>query len=75
MTHAAITENKHLSAALAYAKEIQDARLAAEAVKIGKQRTKYTPTGRKPSGPKGKLEKAADRRHAEAAAQTQHAAE
>ena len=28
VTHAAITENKHLSAALAYAKEIQDARLA-----------------------------------------------
>lgn len=47
VTHAAITENKHLSAALAYAKEIQDARLADEAVKIGKQRTKYTPTGRK----------------------------
>jgi len=75
VTHAAITENKHLSAALAYAKEIQDARLAAEAVKIGKQRTKYTPTGRKPSGAKGKLEKAADRRRAEMAAHAQHAAE
>ncbi|WP_413873539.1 hypothetical protein [Albidovulum sp.] len=36
VTHAAITENKHLSAALAYAKELQDARLTAEAVKIGK---------------------------------------
>lgn len=34
VTHAAITENKHLSAALAYAKEIQDARLAGDAVKI-----------------------------------------
>ena len=75
VTHAAITENKHLSAALAYAKEIQDARLADEAVKIGKQRTKYTPTGRKPPGPKGRLEKAADRRRAEAAAHARHAAE
>lgn len=70
VTHAAITENKHLSAALAYAKEIQDARLAGEAVKIGKQQAKYTPTGRKPPGPKGRGEKAA-----EAAVQTQHAAE
>jgi hypothetical protein len=75
VTHAAIIENKYLSAALAFAKEIQDARLAAEAVKIGKQRTKYTPTGRKPPGPKGRVEKAADRRRAEAAARAQHAAE
>ena len=75
VTHAAITENKRLSEALALAKEIQDAKLADEAVKIGKQRTKYTPTGRKPPGPKGRLEKAADRRRAEAAARTQHAAE
>ena len=36
VTPAAITENKHLSAALAYAKEIQDARLA-EPAKVGKQ--------------------------------------
>lgn len=74
VTHAAIPENKHLSEALAYAKEIQDARLA-EPVKVGKQRTKYTPTGRKPPGPKGWAEKRADRRAAEAAAGTQHAAE
>lgn len=57
---------------MAYAKEIQDARLANEAVKIGKQRTKYTPTGRKPPGPKGWAEKRADGRAVEAAA---HAAE
>ena len=49
--------------------------LCNRAVKIGKQRTKYTPTGRKPPGPKGRLEKAADRRRAEAAARAQHAAE
>lgn len=71
VTHAAITENKHLSAALAYAKEMQDARLA-EPAKVGKQRTKYTPTGRKPPGPKGWAEKRADRHAAEAA---KHAAE
>lgn len=59
LTHAAITENKHPSATLAHASEIQDARLA-EPAKVGKQRTKYTPTGRKPSGPKGWAEKRAD---------------
>ena len=74
VTHAAITENKRLSEALAFAKELQDARLV-EPVKVGKQRTKYTPTGRKPPGPKGWAEKRADRRAAEAAAQKQHAAE
>ena len=74
VTHAAITENKRLSEALAFAKELQDARLA-EPVKVGKQRTKYAPTGRKPPGPKGWAEKRADRRAAEAAAGTQHAAE
>lgn len=71
VTHAAITENKRLSEALDFAKEIQDARIA-EPVKVGKQRTRYTPTGRKPPGPKGWAEKRADRRAAEAAA---HAAE
>ena len=72
VTHAAITENKHLSAALAYAKEIQDARLAAEAVKIGKQRTRYTLTGKKSAGKPSILDKRAARRAAEAAS---HAAE
>jgi hypothetical protein len=74
ITHAAITENKRLSEVLAYAKELQEARTAESAVKIGKQRTHYTPTGRKPPGPKGRVEKAADRRRAEAA-KAQHAAE
>lgn len=71
VTHAAITENKRLSEALAFAKEIQDAQVA-KPVKVGKQRTRYTPTGRKPPGPKGWAEKRADRRATEAAA---HAAE
>jgi hypothetical protein len=39
MTHAAITENKRLSEALSFAREIQDGRQA-EPVKVGKQRTK-----------------------------------
>lgn len=67
VTHAAIIANKRLSEALAFAREIQDARLA-EPVKVGEQRTRYTPTGRKPPGPKGWAEKRADRRAAEAAA-------
>lgn len=67
LTHTAITENKHLSAVLAYARTIQDARLADGSVKIGKQRTKYTPTGRKPPGPKGWAEKRGDRRRSDAA--------
>lgn len=67
VTHAAIIENKRLSAALAYAKELQDARAADEAVKVGKQRTKYKLTGRKRPGPKGWVEKRADRRRAEEA--------
>ncbi len=71
VTHAAITENKRLSEALAFAKEIQDARQA-EPVKVGKQRTKYTPTGRKPPGPKGWAEKRGDLLRAKAAS---HAAE
>ena len=52
VTHAAITENKRLSEALAFAKQLQDARQA-EPVKVGKQRSKYTPTGRKPVRRKG----------------------
>jgi len=51
--------------------DVQDARLA-EPVKVSKQRTRYTPIGRKPPGPKGWAKKRADLRPAEAAA---HAAE
>lgn len=74
VTHAAITENKRLSEALSFAKQLQDARQA-EPVKVGKQRSKYTPTGRKPPGPKGWAEKRADRRDAASAAENRHAAE
>jgi len=49
ITHAAITENKHLGAALAYAKALQ-ASEPPQAPKIGKQRTRYHPTGKKSPG-------------------------
>lgn len=47
VTHAAITENKRLSAVLAYVKELQDQN-PPKIKSVGKQRSRYTPTGRKP---------------------------
>lgn len=52
VTHAAIVENKHLSAVLAYAKEIQDKEGAPKAKPAGKQRTRYKPTGKTSPGRK-----------------------
>jgi hypothetical protein len=74
VTHAAITENKRLSEVLAYAKDLQDARQAGP-VKVGRQRTKYQLKG--PAEPPAKTwaSKRAERRRAEAAASTPHAAE
>lgn len=46
VTHAAITENKRLSAVLAYVKEIQDQN-PPKVKSVGKQRSRYTPTGKK----------------------------
>lgn len=70
VTHAAITENKRLSEVLSYAKALQDAEQ--KAPKIGKQRTQYTPTGKKTPGRKSWLDKRAERR---AQAASTHAAE
>ncbi|WP_434622436.1 ISNCY family transposase [Tabrizicola sp. M-4] len=70
VTHAAITENKRLSEVLSYAKALQDAEQ--KAPKIGKQRTQYTPTGKKSPGRKSWLDKRAERR---AQAASTHAAE
>ena len=70
VTHAAITENKRLSEVLTYAKALQDAEQ--KAPKIGKQRTQYTPTGKKSPGRKSWLDKRAERR---AQAASTHAAE
>jgi transposase len=74
VTHAAITENKRLSEALAYAKELQDARQPGP-VKVGRQRTNYQLKG--PAEPPAKTwaSKRAERRRAEEAALTPHAAE
>lgn len=57
VTHAAITENKRLSAVLAYVKEIQDAEGAPKKKPAGKQRTHYKPTGRKSPGRKSFVDK------------------
>ncbi|WP_265501467.1 ISNCY family transposase [Paracoccus beibuensis] len=49
VTHAAITENKHLSAVLEYIKAEQD-KAPPKVHRVGKQRTRYTPTGRRNNG-------------------------
>jgi transposase len=64
VTHAAITENKHLSAVLAYAKEIQDKEGPPKPKPAGKQRTRYTPTGRKSPGRKSFVDKYVERKKA-----------
>jgi hypothetical protein len=49
VTHAAITENKHLSAVLAFVREEQN-KAPPKARRAGKQRTQYQPTGRRNDG-------------------------
>ena len=49
VTHAAITENKHLSAVLEHIKAEQD-KASPKKRRVGKQRTRYTPTGRRNDG-------------------------
>lgn len=49
VTHAAITENKRLSAVLEHIKAEQD-KAPPKKRRAGKQRTKYTPTGRRNEG-------------------------
>ncbi|TDI64885.1 MAG: helix-turn-helix domain-containing protein [Alphaproteobacteria bacterium] len=50
VTHAAITENKRLSAVLAHVKNIQDNEGPPRKKPAGKQKTRYKKTGRKPPG-------------------------
>ena len=54
VTHAAIVENKRLSAILEQIKQEQE-KSSPQKHRVGRQRTKYTPTGRKAPGrpPKG----------------------
>jgi hypothetical protein len=49
VTHAAITENKHLGAVLEYIKAEQE-KAPPRKHRVGKQRTQYDPTGRKSPG-------------------------
>lgn len=54
VTHAAITENKRLAEVLAFIKEEQD-KAPPRKQRAGKQRTRYTPTGRRSNGQNSKL--------------------
>ena len=65
VTHAAITENKHLSAVLEHIKAEQE-QSAPKPRRAGKQRSRYEPTGRRNDGWNSKLAKRAKKR-AEAA--------
>jgi hypothetical protein len=49
VTHAAITENKHLSAVLEHIKAEQD-KAPPKKPRAGKQRSRYKPTGRRNNG-------------------------
>ncbi len=49
VTHAAITENKHLSAVLEFIKDEQD-KATPKNHRAGKQRSRYTPNGRRNNG-------------------------
>ena len=69
VTHATITENKRLSETLAYIMAQQQAEATREIGPVGKQRTRYTPTGKRGRGRKSWLDKRAERRAAEAQAE------
>lgn len=56
VTHAAITENKHLSAVLAHIKAEQEAQPANPKVKPVSRKNGYVKTGRRPPGRPSKLE-------------------
>lgn len=63
VTHAAITENKRLSAVLAHIKAEQD-KAPPKNRRAGKQRTRYEPTGRRNDGWNSKLARAAREKRA-----------
>ena len=65
VTHAAITENKHLSAVLAHIKQEQEAGVMTPAVKPKSARTGYKKTGRRPPGRPSKLDAYYERRREE----------
>ena len=63
VTHAAITDNKHLSAVLEFIKDEQD-KAAPKKHRAGKQRSRYQPTGRRNDGWNSKLARRAKARAA-----------
>ena len=69
VTHAAITENKHLSAVLAHIKEEQEKAESPPKVKPVSAKNGYKKTGRRPPGRPSKMEAYYERRRAERAAQ------
>ena len=64
VTHAAITENKHLSAVLEHIKAEQD-KAPPKPRRAGKQKTRYEPTGRRNDGWNSKLARRAKAKLAE----------
>jgi hypothetical protein len=71
VTHAAITDNKHLSAVLEHIKAEQD-KAAPKKRRAGKQATRYQPTGKRNNGWNSKL---AGRAKKQAEVAPPHAAE
>jgi hypothetical protein len=65
VTHAAVTENKRLGAVLEHVKAMQEQDDPPKPKPAGKQRTRYTKTGRKPPGRPSKLESYYARKRAE----------
>jgi hypothetical protein len=65
VTHAAVTENKHLSAVLEQVKAMQEQDDAPQSKPAGKQRTSYKKTGRTPPGRPSKMEGYYARKRAE----------
>ena len=65
VTHAAITENKHLSAVLEHIKAEQD-KVPPKPRRAGKQKTRYEPTGRRNDGWNSKLARRAKAKDTEA---------
>lgn len=63
VTHAAITENKRLSAVLAHAMALQQA-APPKVPRAGKQRTRYEPTGRRNDGWSSRLARRAKQKAA-----------
>ena len=74
VTHAAVTENKHLSAVLAYVKEEQDKLPPPKVKAVGKQASRYKKTGRTPPGRPSMVDAIAEKRRAEAARETDRVA-